>query len=205
MFPKLSEDEAVSLLWEYTIKASRADGGNPLEDWKNHRLSFIDRVDYLNKQQFSVLRITTGLGTDITPGLPKNHVWKGGGSYDVNKLPFNPNIPTEEIFTAPDRNIADGRVVASMPLSYKGYLIEGIELTFKDGVITDFKASTNQEALAGIIDTGEGSKRLGEIALVPKSSPIAQMNTLFYNTLYDENASCHMAIGKGYPDGEYKE
>ena len=199
VFPDLPVDKAVEKLWELIIKASRADGDNPIEDWKKHRQSFVDRVNYLNEQQFSKLRITTGLGTDITLGLPKNHIWKGGGSYDKDGLPFSPNIPTEEIYTAPDRNVADGRVVASMPLSYRSSLIEGIELIFRDGVIVDYKAVSNQEALANIIETDEGAKRLGEIALVPKSSPITQMNTLFYNTLYDENASCHMAIGKAYP------
>ena len=199
VFPDLSEDEAVESLWEHIIKAARADGVDPIADWKNHRQSFVDRVNYLNEQQFSKLRITTGLGTDITLGTPKDHVWKGGGSIDVVGLPFSPNIPTEEIFTAPHRNISDGRVVASVPLSYRGNLIEGIDMTFKDGVITNFKASKNHEALSSIIETDEGAKRLGEVALVPKSSPINQMNTLFYNTLYDENASCHLAIGKAYP------
>ncbi|MCL2619629.1 MAG: aminopeptidase [Defluviitaleaceae bacterium] len=200
VFPELTEDEAMERLWDCIIKASRADGDDPVGEWKKHRESFVDRVRYLNEQQFDLIRFTNSLGTDITLGMPKDHVWKGGGSFDKDGIPFNPNIPTEEIFSAPDRMRVDGRVVASLPLAYQGKLVEGIDLTFENGKIVDFKASSNQETLANIIEMDEGSGRLGEVALVPSSSPINKMKTLFYNTLYDENASCHLAIGKAYPN-----
>ncbi|MDR2167457.1 MAG: aminopeptidase [Clostridiales bacterium] len=200
VFPDLPEEEAVKSLWELFIKASRADGENPVEDWKIHRASFVAHVDYLNKQQFDKLRFKNSLGTDLTLGMPKNHIWKGGGSVDKDGIAFHPNIPTEEIYSAPDRARAEGRVVASMPLSYQGSLIDGIDLTFKNGEVVEFKASSNQAVLANIIEMDEGSRRLGEVALVPISSPINKMKTLFFNTLYDENASCHLALGKGYPN-----
>ena len=209
MFPALPENEAIDRLWELILKAVRADGDDPIGEWQRHRESFVERVNYLNEQQFHALRITTGLGTDLTIGMPKNQVWKGGGGLCANEIPFFPNIPTEEVFSAPDRNRADGRVVASMPLSYQGNLITDIDLTFKDGVVIKHSASQNQEILDNIIKadddakdtatTFEGSRRLGEVAFVANSSPISQMQTLFYNTLYDENASCHLALGKAYP------
>ena len=199
VFPELSVEAAMEKLGEQILKAARADGADPVADWKAHRATFVDKLNYLNDSQFDALRFKNSLGTDITVGMPKGHVWKGGGSTAGDGVQFFPNIPTEEIFSAPDRTRADGRVVASMPLSYMGNLIEGIDLTFKDGIVTEFKSKTGQDVLANLINTDEGSKRLGEVALVQKTSPINQMGTLFYNTLFDENASCHLAIGKAYP------
>jgi aminopeptidase len=131
--------------------------------------------------------------------LANKHVWVGGGDEDKEGIPFFPNMPTEEIFTMPDRLRADGRVVASMPLSYQGNLIDGFEMTFKDGKVANFRADKNESALANIIEMDEGGSRLGEVALVSNTSPIGLMNTLFYNTLFDENASSHLALGKAYP------
>ncbi|MCL2387380.1 MAG: aminopeptidase [Defluviitaleaceae bacterium] len=199
VFPDLPEDQAMERLWEHVLKCARADGENPIQDWADHKKTFEARVNYLNKKNFSALRITTGLGTDITVGLAKNHIWTGGGDEDKNGIPFFPNMPTEEIFTMPDRNRADGRVVASMPLSYQGNLIEGFEMTFKDGKVQSFHADKNQSTLANIIEMDEGGGRLGEVALVANCSPIGKMNTLYYSTLYDENASSHLALGKAYP------
>jgi aminopeptidase len=199
IFPELPEEKAIERLWEYIFKCARAAGENPIADCEAHKQTFTSRVNYLNEQNFVSLRIKTGLGSDFTLGLPENHIWEGGGDTSKDGLPFFPNIPTEEIFTMPHRLKADGRVVASMPLSHQGNLIEGFEMTFKDGEVVSYKADKNQEALANIITMDEGSKRLGEIALVANSSPIGQMNTLFYNTLYDENASAHLALGKSYP------
>jgi aminopeptidase len=199
VFPDKSEAEAMELLWERIIKGARADGENPIGDWETHRNNFVNRVNYLNEQKFTSLRITTGLGTDLTLGLAKNHIWEGGGDTDKDGIPFFPNIPTEEIFTMPDRLIAEGRVVASMPLSHNGNLIEGFEMTFKDGKVVSYKADKNQDTLKNIIEMDEGASRLGEVAIVANSSPIGQMNTLFYNTLFDENASAHLALGKAYP------
>lgn len=199
VFPDLSEAEAIERLWKLIFKASRADGADPLSDWATHKNNFKERLNYLNKQQFTSLRITTGLGTDLTLGLAENHVWVGCGDVAKDGLSFLPNIPTEEIFTAPNFRITQGRVVASMPLSYQGNLIDGFEFTFKDGVIVDFNSDKCYEILKSIVETDDGSRRLGEIALVANSSPISQMKTLFYNTLYDENASSHLALGKAYP------
>jgi len=199
VFPNLSEDEAIDRLWQYVLKAARADGKDPIADWKTHDQNFAKRVEYLNSQQFSSLRFTTGIGSDFTVGLVENHIWAGGSDTDASGLPFFPNLPTEEIFTMPHREKAEGRVVASMPLSYQGNLIEGFEMTFKDGKVVSYKADKNQDVLKNMIEMDEGAARLGEVALVANSSPIGQMNTLFYNTLFDENASAHLALGKAYP------
>lgn len=199
VFPDLAEAAAIEKMWAYLLKGARADGENPIADWEKHKKSFDARVNYLNEKQFDALRIITGLGTDITLGLAKNHIWEGGGDVDKDGVPFFPNMPTEEIFTMPDRMRAEGRVVASMPLSYQGNLIEGFEMTFKDGKVKNFRADKNESALANIIEMDEGGSRLGEVALVSNTSPIGQMNTLFYNTLFDENASSHLALGKAYP------
>lgn len=199
VFPGLSEEKAMEKLWEHILKGARADGDDPIADWNIHRGNFAKRVNYLNGQNFKSLRITTGIGSDFTIGLVKNHVWEGGGDEDKNGIPFFPNLPTEEIFTMPDRNVAEGRVVASMPLSYNGSLIEGFEMTFKNGKVVSYKADKNQDTLKTIIEIDEGAGRLGEVALVANSSPISQMGTLFYNTLFDENASAHLALGRAYP------
>ncbi|MDR1663380.1 MAG: aminopeptidase [Clostridiales bacterium] len=200
VFPELPEADAIEKLWGHILKGARADGDDPIADWEAHRKNFNKRVDYLNGENFKKLRFTNSLGTDFTVGLAKDHIWVGGGDVGQDGVPFFPNLPTEEIFTMPDRNIADGRVVASMPLSYQGSLIEDFEITFKDGRAVAWKAGANEDALKNIIEMDEGSHRLGEVALVSNSSPIARMNTLFYETLFDENASCHLALGKSYPN-----
>jgi len=200
VFPDLSETEAVDKLWPLVLKAARADGENPIEEWKQHDENFTKNVNYLNEQQFSALRFITGLGTDITIGLVKNHRWAGGSDVAKDGIRFFPNIPTEEVFTMPHREKADGHVVASMPLSYQGNLIEDFEFTFKDGKVVSYKAKTNEHLLKNMVEMDDGAARLGEVAIVPNSSPIGQMNTLFYNTLFDENASAHLALGKAYPN-----
>ena len=199
VFPDLTEDQAMERLWECILKGARADGENPIADWAAHKQNFEAKLKYLNGKQFSALRITTGLGTNLTVGLVKNHRWVGGGGPDKKGIQFFPNLPTEEIFTMPDRNKADGTVVASMPLSYSGNLIEGIKIDFKDGRVVSYDASKNKESLANLIEMDEGSHRLGEVAIVSNSSPIGQMGILFYNTLFDENASAHLALGRAYP------
>jgi len=200
VFPDLSEEQAIEKLWGQILKGARADGDNPIADWEAHKNNFTKRVDYLNKKAFAALKITTGIGTDIIIGLAKNHVWAGGGDISKDGIPFFPNLPTEEIFTMPDRTKAEGRVVASMPLSYQGNLIDGFEMTFKNGRVESYSAKQGKETLANIIEMDEGAHRLGEVALVANSSPIGQMGTLFYNTLFDENAAAHFALGKAYPN-----
>ncbi|MCL2372140.1 MAG: aminopeptidase [Defluviitaleaceae bacterium] len=199
VFPTITEAEAIDKLWTCILKAARADGDDPVAEWQKHRENFTKRVEYLNAQQFDSLHITTGLGTDFTVGLVQNHNWEGGGDIDKTGIPFFPNMPTEEVFTMPHRDRANGRVVASMPLTYQGNLIENFEMTFKNGIVIDYKAETNQDILKNLMETDEGARRLGEVALVANSSPIGQMGVLFYNTLFDENASAHLALGKAYP------
>jgi aminopeptidase len=199
VFPGIPVDEAVEKLWQAILKVSRADTGDPVENWKQHNANFSARVKYLNSKNFTSLRFTNSLGTDLTVGLVENHQWAGGRENDTGGRIFNPNIPTEEIFTMPDRFNVNGRVVASMPLSRNGNLIEGFEFTFKDGAVVSYKADKNEAVLATILDTDEGAKRLGEVALVPADSPITTAGILFLNTLFDENASCHLALGRAYP------
>ena len=198
VFPDLPEAEAIEKLWHYILKCSRADVEDPIAAWHAHEASFKKRVDYLNEQNFASLRFTTGLGTDLTLGLVENHVWIGGSVSDKNGIKFEPNIPTEEIFTMPHRQKAEGRVVATMPLNYYGKLIENFELTFKDGKVVDYKAEKNQDALKSLLEYCKNGSYLGEVAIVANSSPIGQLNTIFYNTIYDENASSHLALGNAY-------
>ena len=199
VFPGLPEAEAIEKLWNYILKCSRADGEDPIAAWRVHDASFTKRMDYLNEQNFDSLRFTTGLGTDLTLGLVENHVWIGGSVSDKNGIRFVPNIPTEEIFTMPHRQKAEGKVVATMSLNYYGKLIEGFELTFKDGKVVDYKAEKNQDTLRSLLEYCKRGPHLGEVAIVANSSPIGQLKTLFYNTIYDENASAHLALGEAYP------
>ena len=199
VFPDLPEDEAVSRLWECILKAARAEGEDPISDWDAHKKNITKYADYLNEQQFKSLHITTGLGTDVTIGLFKDHIWIAGGGKSKDGISFVPNIPTEEVFTAPHVDEVDGTIVASMPLEYQGNIIENIHLIFEEGKVAKFGSRTNLKLLEDLIETDEGSQYLGEIALVPNSSPISGMNTLFYSTLFDENASSHAALGAAYP------
>jgi aminopeptidase len=200
VFPDLPESEAIDALWAKILKGARADGDDPIAEWAEHKRNLEKHVKYLNNAKFRTLHFKNSLGTDFTLGLAANNIWVGGGDTAQDKIDFFPNMPTEEIFTMPDRLKAEGRVVAAMPLSYQGSLIEGFEMTFKDGEVVSFDAKSNRDTLATIIERDEGSRRLGEVAIVPNNSPIAQMKTLFYQTLFDENASCHLALGKAYPN-----
>ena len=200
VFPDKSEEEAVEALWNAILKGSRADGDDPITDWAAHRKSFEMRKKFLNDMKFNALRFKNSLGSDFTLGLPDNHIWQGGGDVGQDGVPFFPNQPTEELFTAPDRKNVNGKVVASMPLSYQGNLIEDFWILFRDGKAVEYHAKAGEEILKSIIEMDEGSAYLGEIALVANSSPISQMGILFYNTLFDENASSHLALGKAYPD-----
>ena len=199
VFPDLEEDKAIEELGKAILKGARADGENPIKDWAAHRQNFEARKKILNEKKFKALRFKNSLGTDCLVGLPKGHIWQGGGDVGQDGLPFFPNQPTEEIFTAPDRNNVNGKVVASLPLSYQGNLIEKFWMVFKDGRAVEYHAEVNETVLKNIIEIDEGSHYLGEVALVPHGSPISQMGILFYNTLFDENASSHLALGKAYP------
>ncbi|MCA0983527.1 aminopeptidase [Halobacillus yeomjeoni] len=199
VFHGLSKEEALQSLWELILKGTRADGKNPIKDWENHNKSFESRKKILNESQFDALRFTNSCGTDLLVGLPKNHLYIGGGVIDKEGIPFFPNIPTEEIFTAPHKNKVNGTLIGTKPLIYGGSVIDEFYLIFKDGRITDYYAAKGQEVLRNLIETDEGSHFLGEIALVSHKSPLAQTDTLFYNTLFDENTSCQIGIGNASP------
>ncbi|KYG25561.1 aminopeptidase [Alkalihalobacillus trypoxylicola] len=199
VFPHLNKEEALHSLWRLILQGARADGKNPLTDWINHDRAFESRKKFLNDSQFKALHFTNNQGTDLLFGMPNNHLYIGGGVIDKKGISFFPNIPTEEIFSAPLKNKVNGKLVATKPLIYGGSVIDDFYLTFKDGRITDYYATTGQEALQNIIETDEGSNYLGEIALVSNHSPLSQTNTLFYNTLFDENTACHIGIGNASP------
>lgn len=200
VFPDLDKEDAYTKLYEYILYASRVSEDNdPKEEWKKHNEVLLHQANMLNDYDFKSIHFTNGLGTDITVGLVKGHKWGGGAKPAVNGVTFNANIPTEENFTTPDRNVGEGIVYNTLPLNYNGRLIDKFWLKFENGVVVDYDAKEGKDALTALLNTDEGSKRMGEIALVSFDSPISNLNTLFYNTLFDENASCHIAMGRGYP------
>ena len=197
VFPGDEEDVAVAKLAEAIFAASRVDNDDPVSAWAAHNAALRTRTVWLNGKNFSALRFT-GPGTDLTVGLADGHEWHGGASTAKNGITCNPNIPTEEVFTTPHARRVEGRVVSTKPLSYQGTLIDGIEVRFEEGRIVEAKAARGQDVLEKVLDTDEGARRLGEVALVPHSSPISQSGLLFYNTLFDENAASHIALGQCY-------
>lgn len=198
VFPDEPEDRAMEKLWDAIYHTMRVDLPDPQGAWKAHTQDLLDRGKALNESGVVSLRIHSGLGTDLTMDLVKNPVWAGGASTTVGGIFFNANMPTEEVFTAPHRAGVNGKVVASMPLNYQGSLIDGFSFTLKDGLVVDYAAEQGQEALELMLAADEGCKRLGEVALVPYGSLIQETGILFYSTLYDENASCHIALGSAY-------
>jgi len=199
VFPKLSEEEAVEALWESIFKTVRVDTENPVQAWSQHTKKLRESAAFLNGKHFKFLRYKNSLGTDLEIELPTDHIWLGGCEYTPEGIEFVANMPTEEIFTLPKKTGVNGKVVSSMPLNYNGNLIENFTLTFKAGKVVDFTAEKGYQVLKKLIETDEGSYYLGEVALVPYDSPISNAKILYFNTLFDENASCHLAIGKAYP------
>jgi aminopeptidase len=197
VFPDDDEDVAVARLAEAIFAASRVDVEDPVAAWAAHNGRLNERTQWLNDQRFDALHYS-GPGTDLTLGLADGHEWQGGASTAKNGVTCNPNIPTEEVFTTPHARRVDGRVVSTKPLSYQGTLIDGIAVRFEDGRIVEAKAARGEGVLNKVLDTDEGARRLGEAALVPNSSPIARSGLLFFNTLFDENAACHIALGQCY-------
>lgn len=197
MFPELSDDEAVNKLLETILKTVRVDLEDPVKAWEEHDHLLHEKADYLNNKKYKALHYKSE-GTDLTIELPNGQYWSGASSVNSKGNSFVANMPTEEVFTAPHKNGVNGTVSNTLPLSYSGNIIDDFTLTFKDGEVVDYKAGVGEEILKSILETDEGSKRLGEVALVPVDSPISNMNTLFYNTLFDENASCHIALGSAY-------
>lgn len=200
VFPDLPVDEAVSRLWQAIFQAVRVDTADPLAAWAAHRTSFDERKAWLNAQNFDRLHYTNELGTNLLVGLNAKGLWQGGGDVTVDGIEFFPNMPTEEIFTTPDRLRAEGVVYSSMPLIHFGSPVEDFSITFREGKAVDCSARVGLDVLEATLSIDEGAARLGECALVPWSSPIQQSGILFYNTLYDENASSHLALGKGFAD-----
>ena len=197
VFPGLPDQEAQERLADAIFKASRINGEDPIADWAAHSARLAERSAWLNGNRFEALHFT-GPGTDLTVGLADGHEWHGGASTAKNGVSCNPNIPTEEVFTTPHALRVHGHVSATKPLSHQGSLIENIRVTFEDGRITEAHATRGQDVLSRLIDSDEGARRLGEVALVPHSSPISQSGLLFYNTLFDENAASHIALGQCY-------
>jgi len=197
VFPSLSTEEQVPALWEAIFKAVRADLDSPIEAWTKHDDKLHEKVDYLNEKKYHKLHYTAP-GTDLTIELPKGHLWCGAGSINEKGEAFMANMPTEEVFTVPLKTGVDGYVSSTKPLSYGGNLIEDFKISFEKGKIVSVEAKEGQEVLEQLVATDEGAKHLGEVALVPHKSPISESGLLFYNTLYDENASNHLAIGSAY-------
>ena len=197
VFPDLPEEEQVDALWDQIFKTTRVYEEDPVLAWKKHDEKLAKKAEELNQEQFSALHYTAP-GTDIIIGLPKNHLWEGAGSYNARGEKFMANMPTEEVFTAPDSHRVDGYISSTKPLSYAGTIISGMKFTFKDGKVVDFSAEQGEDVLEKLLDTDEGARRLGEVALVPDPSPISQSGIIFFNTLFDENASNHLALGSAY-------
>ena len=198
LFPDVRTSVAVEKLWEAILDTSRVHE-DPIEEWRLHNENLAKKCEYLNSLNIDSLHYTSKNGTDLTVGLLPDALFCAGGEYALGSgIYFNPNIPSEETFTSPDKNRADGIVYSSMPLSYGGQLINNFWMKFKDGKIVDVGAEENEELLREMIAMDEGAAKLGEVALVPYSSPIRKSGILFYNTLFDENAACHLAIGRGF-------
>lgn len=199
VFPNLNEEERLEKLWDKIFQATRIDQDDPVEAWEKHMNNLTEKLKILNADNFNALHFKNSK-TDLKVGLADDHVWIGGGMINRrNKARYIPNMPTEEVFTAPHKNHVDGIVYSSIPLNYGGNLIEEFYLKFENGEIVGYGAEKNEDILKDLIETDEGSKHIGEVALVPVDSPISNTNILFFNTLYDENASCHLAIGRAYP------
>jgi aminopeptidase len=197
MFPGDAPDVALGKLWDAIFFTTRIDAEDPIAAWKTHDASLQKRAAFLNEKRYSALYYR-GPGTDFRLGLADDHLWLGGGTTAGNGLYCIPNMPTEEVFSAPHKDRAEGTVTSTKPLSHQGTMIEGIQVRFEGGRIVEAKATRGQEVLQKLIDTDEGARRLGEVALVPHSSPIAHSGMTFFNTLFDENAASHVALGQAY-------
>lgn len=199
VFPELEGDDAVDSLWESIFKATRVDTEDPVKAWEDHMENLKEKVDFLNDKKINSLHYTSKKGTDLKVKLPLGHIWAGGGAITSSGVPFAPNMPTEEVYTMPDKYGVDGVIYSTKPLNYGGKLIDKFKLQFEKGKVVNFSAEVGEDVLKDLFDIDEGAKHLGEVALVPFHSPISNSNITFMNTLFDENASCHFAFGKAYP------
>lgn len=199
MFPNVGADEAVEKLWDAIFTAMRLYTPDPVAAWKEHCTNLQNHCKRLNTSGIRTLHMQNSLGTNLTLELAEDNLWMGGIDTLVDGWVFQANMPTEEVYTMPHKDRVNGRVVSSMPLNYQGTLIDGFSFTFRDGVVVEYDAKTGKEALDLMLSADEGCKRLGEVALVPYDSPIRATGLLFYETLFDENAACHLALGSAYP------
>lgn len=199
VYPDLPQEEAVSKLWDDIFTVTRADQLDPVAAWKAHTDELERLTQLLTEKQYASLHLKSDLGTDLTVGLADGHIWQGGAETARNGIRGVPNLPTDEVFTMPHRDRVDGWAVASKPLSVRGQLVEGIRVRFEHGRAVEIHADKGQDVLQKLIETDEGAAHLGEVALVKASAPVAQTGTLFYNTLFDENAASHIAFGRCYP------
>lgn len=207
VFPDVPDEVAVYRLWCAILSVARADGDDPESDWELHDATFEKNLRFLNDRHFDALQYRSANGTDFTVGLTDRHIWAGGKCETPEGHPFFPNIPTEEVFTSPDRMRADGVVHSALPLIHHGNKVEDFWLKFEGGMVVEYGARLGEDTLKSILETDEGARRLGEVALISKNTPIRESETLFFDTLYDENASCHLALGVGFPecyDGGYE-
>lgn len=200
VFPGEPEEKAVEKLWQQIFRTVRiAPDTDAVELWQQHTAFLQRAADFMNGHAFRFLHYKNSLGTDLTIELPEGHIWAGGAEYTEGRVRFVANMPTEEVYTLPKRDGVNGTVAATKPLNYNGNLIDGFRITFKDGKAVDCSAEKGEALLREMLATDEGAAYLGEVALVPYDSPISQSGILFYNTLFDENAACHLAFGKAYP------
>ena len=199
VFPQLAGEMAVNRLWDEIFQVMRLDHPAPVEAWQEHSKMLRRYCRLLNNGDIVQLHFRSGLGTDLTVPLAEGAIWCGGCDHTADGIAFQANMPTEEVFTMPHRNKVSGRVVSSMPLSYQGNLIRNFSFTFLDGAVVEYSAEEGGEALETLLGADEGSRYLGEVALVPYTSPVRRSGLLFYHTLLDENASCHLALGSAYP------
>ena len=200
VFPDLSDDEAMEKMLDTILKVSRAHEGDPIENWKNHDASLVAKADKLNSLKLKELHYTSSNGTDLIVKLLPNVNWEAGGEYTKGtKIHFQPNIPTEECFTSPDKYGTEGIVYSSKPLSYRGQIIDNFSIRFEKGKAVEIHAEKGEELLKNMISLDENAAYLGECALVPYDSPINNTGILFFSTLYDENAACHLALGTAFP------
>ena len=199
VFPELEDAEAMEQLWQAICRAVRVNEADPVAAWQKHQAHLQKAMDFMNGHDFRCLKYKNAAGTDVSIELPAGHVWLGGSEKTPGGVEFFANMPTEEIFTLPLKTGINGKVVSSKPLNYHGNLIDGFSLTFEKGKVVDFSAECGYEVLKKLLETDAGASFIGEVALVPYDSPISNAKILFYNTLFDENASCHLALGKAYP------
>ena len=199
VFPGQPKGKAIEMLWEAILSASRVNE-DPIKAWEEHNRNLAERCAYLNSLNIRKLHYTADNGTDLTVGMIPESCWRGGGDTSLQNIYFNPNIPTEECFISPMRGEAEGIVYSTKPFSYRGQLIENFSLRFENGKVVEAKAEVGEELLKTMVSMDEGASYLGECALVPQRSPICESGILFYNTLFDENAACHLALGMGFAD-----